>query len=44
MGWGTKSAKKYQNRREKMFGFKIGGSKLQILQNRGTKTAINPKE
>jgi hypothetical protein len=27
-----------------MFDFKIGGSKLQILQNTGTKTAIKLKK
>jgi hypothetical protein len=42
MGWGTKSAKKNQNRGAKMFDFKIGRPKSQILHNRGIKSAIKP--
>jgi hypothetical protein len=26
-----------------MLAFKIGGSKVQVFQNRGNKTALNPK-
>jgi hypothetical protein len=43
MWWGTKTAKQNQNRRARMFDFKIGRPKLQILQNRGSKSAIKPK-
>jgi hypothetical protein len=34
---------KCQNRGAKIFDFKIGRSKLQILENRGTETTIKPK-
>jgi hypothetical protein len=44
MGWGDQKCKKSQNRGARMFDFKIGGSKLQILQNTGTKTAIKLKK
>jgi hypothetical protein len=37
--WGSK-VQKNQNMGARMFDFKIRGPKLQILQNRGTKTAI----
>jgi hypothetical protein len=40
---GDQKCKKNQNRGARLFDFKIGGPKLQNLQNRGTKTAIKPK-
>jgi hypothetical protein len=41
-GVGPKVKKKKKKRMARMFDFKIRGPKSQILQNRGTKTAIKP--
>jgi hypothetical protein len=41
---GDQKCKKNQNRGAVMFDFKIGGPKLLILQNRGTKSAIKPNK
>jgi hypothetical protein len=40
---GDQKCKTNQNRGTKMFDFKIGGPKLQNMQNRETKNAIKPK-